>query len=114
MRKKLNRKFYDWVRENLNSMLFQKEAEKEQDLLQALEHIHTTALGVERIRKNLSLNTDEVVAWCKEKIASPDAVISRQGKNWYIETTDCVLTINAHSYTIITAHKKREGKYGEV
>lgn len=74
-------------------------------LLQNLDLIHTTPMGVERIRRNLSLNEEDVVAWCRDRIADPAAVIDRRGKNWYVNTADCVITVNAHSYTIITAHK---------
>lgn len=76
------------------------------ELLDNLEKIHTTELGLERIKKNLSPDTENVVAWCKEKIASEEADISRKGKNWYVTVSDCTITVNAYSYTIITAHKK--------
>lgn len=78
-----------------------------EELLNNLEEIHTTELGVERIRKNLNLSDVDVISWCKKQIASKDAKISRQGKNWYIEIGGNVITVNAKSYTIITAHKKR-------
>ena len=77
------------------------------DLLINLDKLHTTELGIVRIKKNLSLETDDVVEWCKEKIKSPSAVISRNGKNWYIDIDNSILTVNAHSYTIITAHMKK-------
>ena len=54
-----------------------------------------------------SLNTNDVVEWCKTKIQSMDARITRNGKNWYVDIDDSILTVNAHSYTIITAHKKK-------
>lgn len=76
------------------------------ELLVNLDRLHTTELGVARIRKNLSLDTEQVVDWCRSRIESPDAVITRNGKNWYADVGDCILTVNAHSYTIITAHKK--------
>lgn len=78
-----------------------------QELIMNLDKIHTTELGVLRIRKNLSLDTDDVVGWCKEKITLAKADITRNGKNWYVAVEDCRLTINAGSYTIITAHKKK-------
>lgn len=78
-----------------------------QELIMNLDKIHTTELGVLRIRKNLSLDTDDVVGWCKEKITLEEADITRNGKNWYVAVEDCRLTINAGSYTIITAHKKK-------
>lgn len=74
------------------------------NLLENLEKIHTTEMGVTRIRKNLSLDVDDVVAYCKERIKKPEAVITRKGKNWYVCVDGCILTINAYSYTIITAH----------
>lgn len=75
------------------------------ELLQNLNKLHTTKLGVERIKRNLSLDTEDVVDWCKIKINSPDAIIERKGKNWYVDIDDCILTVNANSFTIITAHK---------
>ena len=77
------------------------------DLLENIEKLHTTELGMQRIQRNLSLDTDEVVSWCKGKIEIPKASIIRKGKNWYVMIDDCEITINAHSYTIITAHKKQ-------
>lgn len=74
------------------------------DLITNIEKLHTTELGVQRIKKNLSLDTDDVIKWCKEAINQADIIIG-QGKNWYIYYQGIVLTVNAHSYTIITAHK---------
>jgi hypothetical protein len=67
--------------------------------------LHTTPLGVERIKRNLNLEADDVVEWCKQAVlnASADAV-TRKGKNWYVNGDGFILTINAHSHTIITAH----------
>ncbi|WP_446681750.1 DUF3781 domain-containing protein [Clostridium thailandense] len=75
------------------------------ELLQDLDKLHTTKLGAERIKKNLFLEVDDVVKWCSDKILSPYAIIVRKGKNWYIDIDDCKITVNAYSYTIITAHK---------
>lgn len=77
------------------------------ELLNYLEQLHTTELGVVRIKKNLSLDTDDVVAWCKDKINLPHAVITRKGKNWYVNVDGIIITVNAHSYTIITAHREK-------
>ena len=77
------------------------------DILDNLDKLHTTELGIVRIKRNLSLDTDNVVGWCKDKISSDNAVITRNGKNWYINIDACVLTVNAYSYTIITAHKEK-------
>ena len=51
----------------------------ENELLENLGRLHTTELGVIRIKKNLSLN---VIEWCKEKISLCNAEITRKGKNW--------------------------------
>lgn len=84
-----------------------KETSSTPELLNHLDKLHTTELGIERIKRNLSLDTDDVVAWCKDKISSADAIISRRGKNWYVTVDGIVITVNAHSYTIITAHREK-------
>lgn len=75
------------------------------DLIENINKLHTTQMGAERIRKNLSVETDDIVQWCRIKILDEGTLIERQGKNWYAYTAHCRITINAHSYTIITAHK---------
>lgn len=74
------------------------------ELLINLEKLHTTSLGVERIKRNLNLDAGDVVAWCRQVIENPGSHISRRGKNWYIKGNGCEITVNAYSYTIITAH----------
>lgn len=78
------------------------------ELLNNLDQLHTTELGVVRIKRNLSLDTDNVIEWCKTKINSANAVITRKGKNWYVNVDSCIITVNAYSYTIITAHKEKQ------
>ena len=75
------------------------------ELLENLDRLHTTELGVIRIKKNLSLNVENVIEWCKEKNSLSNAKIIRKGKNWYITIDNCIITVNAYSYTVITAHK---------
>ena len=75
-------------------------------LLKNLEKIHTTQLGADRICRNLKLAGIDAVDFCKQKIASGECKISRDGKNGYCETDSIVITVNANSYTIITAHRK--------
>ena len=67
-------------------------------------------MGVDRIRRNLSLDVDakDVVAFCCQKILDDKADITRQGKNWYVKIDDCIITVNAYSFTIITAHKRKK------
>lgn len=73
------------------------------DLLGNLDKIHSTELGIVRIKTNLALDDEDIVAWCKRKIETANDIV-RKGKNWYVSVDNFVLTINAHSYTIITAH----------
>lgn len=71
-----------------------------------IDKLHTIPLGVERILRNLSLdNQTDVVKWCKQKSQVTGALIKRQGKNYYIQVEGCVIMVNAHSFTIILAHK---------
>ena len=71
------------------------------ELLSNLDKIHTTELGVLRLKRNLELQTDDVVKWCVRKIKQADRIV-RKGKNWYVYVGDFVLTVNAGSYTVIT------------
>ena len=77
------------------------------ELLENIEKLHTTPMGIDRIRRNLRLGDDvkDVVEWCRQKILATDAIIIQQGKNWYVTIDGCEITVNAYSFTIITAHK---------
>ena len=76
-------------------------------MLTRIDELHTTPMGAERIKRNLSIDCDPV-QWCKAAILSPEAEITRQGKNYYIKAKGAVITVNAHSFTIITAHRKEQ------
>ena len=78
------------------------------NLLDNIGRIYTTPLGAERIARNLSLpaGTDSV-AYCIQKIQSPSCRITRNGKNFYCDVDGITITVNAHSFTIITAHKNK-------
>lgn len=73
-------------------------------LLENIEKLHTTELGAERIRRNLQLETEDVVEWCRARILDKNTELERIGKNWYALAGNCRITVNARSYTIITAH----------
>lgn len=73
-------------------------------MLRRIDELHTTPMGIDRIKRNLSIAADPV-QWCKAAILSPEAEITRQGKNYYIKAKGAVITVNAHSFTIITAHR---------
>lgn len=79
-----------------------------QILLQSLSQIHTTPMGVERIKRNLCLSERDVVTYCKEKIASPNCEITKRGKNYYCKIDDIIITVNSFSFTIITAHINKQ------
>lgn len=81
--------------------------DSDNELLKNLEQLHTTELGMARIKRNLSLDTDDVLEWCKAKINADNAVIMRKGKNWYVNADGCIIAVNAHSYAVITAHKEK-------
>ena len=66
-------------------------------LLDNIEKIHTTEMGIDRIRRNLKIDTVDVVAY-------KNCNIYKQGKNWYCEVENIKITINSYSYTVITAH----------
>lgn len=73
-------------------------------LLTNIDKLHTTEMGITRIKKNLKLDTDDVVNYCKNKIIDKNCHIYKLGKNWYCEINNIKITINSYSYTIITAH----------
>ena len=76
-------------------------------LLENIDKIHTTEMGIERIKKNLKLEIYDVVEYCKNRILNKNCKIYKKGKNWYCEIDNIIITINSYSYTIITAHIKR-------
>lgn len=73
------------------------------DLLLNIDRIHTTEMGILRIKKNLNIDTN-VVEFCKNIIHDKNCVCYKKGKNWYCEVNNIRITVNSHSYTIITAH----------
>jgi len=76
------------------------------ELLENINKVHTTQMGITRIKKNLELDTDDIVEWCKDKTLNAKEIVMN-GKNWYVDIGESIITINKNSYTIITAHKKR-------
>ena len=78
--------------------------ENKKVLIDNIDKLHTTEMGVDRIKKNLKLDIDDVVEYCKNKILNKNCNIYKHGKNWYCEIDNIKITVNSHSYTIITAH----------
>ena len=50
------------------------------ELIENIDKLHTTEMGIERIKRNLSLEIDNVIFWCKEKILTERRIIERKGK----------------------------------
>ena len=48
-------------------------------LLSNIDKIHTTSMGIDRIKKNLNINVEDVVCFCKNKILDKNFVC-RQGE----------------------------------
>lgn len=49
-------------------------------LLDHIDQLHTTDMGISRIEKNLKLDTDDVVLYCKNKVLDQKCNIYKQGK----------------------------------
>ena len=77
-------------------------------LLENLDKVHTTEMGVDRIKRNIEVDVDDIVAYCIDKIKQENALIERRGKNYYVRVDGIIITVNASSYTIITAHKEKK------
>jgi len=78
------------------------------ELINNINKIHTTKLGVSRIKNNLKIEGIDAVSYCKDIVLNKDSIITKKGKNYYCELNDIIITINSYSYTIITAHRKGE------
>ena len=78
------------------------------ELLENLEKLHTTELGIVRIKRNLGLKTDDVIGWCRDTILSAAKNIENEKSGENDGKSACTITVNAHSYTVITAHKEKK------
>ena len=47
-------------------------------LLSNIDKIHTTEMGIDRIKKNLKLDTNDVVEYCKNKVLEKNCNIFKQ------------------------------------
>ncbi len=77
------------------------------ELLTNIHKIHTTDLGIKRISKNLKIEDQNVVEYCIELIEDKNSIVTKKGKNFYVNIDNKELTINSSSFTIITAHIKK-------
>lgn len=74
-------------------------------LIENIDKIHTTEMGIGRIQRNLEIDV-EPVNYCISKLKQENSVVTKEGKNYYVNVDDCIITVNSSSFTIITAHKK--------
>lgn len=72
---------------------FKKKRRWIKNFISNMDRIHSTSLGILRIKRNLQLETEDTINYCK--------------KNWYCEIENIKITINTFSYTIITAHQMK-------
>lgn len=49
-------------------------------LLSNIDKVHTTEMGIDRIKKNLKIDTNDVVEHCKNKVLDKNCNIYKQGK----------------------------------
>ena len=75
-----------------------------EDLLNNINKLHTTKMGINRIKKNLNLDIDNIVDYCRNKIIDGNCTIYKNGKNFYCVIENIKITVNSFTYTIITAH----------
>lgn len=77
------------------------------ELINNIDKVHTTELGIERIKRNLNLERDDVVQYCVELIEDNSSTVTKKGKNYYVNSHNTEITVNSSSFTIITAHLKK-------
>lgn len=52
-------------------------------MLDNIDKIHTTEMGVDRIRRNLKIDTVDVVGYCKNKVLDKNCNIYKYSDNRY-------------------------------
>ena len=66
-------------------------------------------MSIERIKRNLDLNTQDVVERCKTKILDKRSSIIRKGNNRSVSIDDIIITVNTYSYIINNPAAERHG-----
>ena len=80
-------------------------------LIKNMNKIHTTNMGLDRIKKNLKLDNYDIIEYIKNIIKNKYTITYKKGKNYYCETDNTIITINSYRLYIITTHiKKKRGK----
>ena len=79
-----------------------------EELLSNIDKIHTTRLGISRIKNNLEVDDEDVVSYCIQLIKQDNSTVKKKGKNYYVNIDNKEITVNSSSFTIITAHIKKK------
>lgn len=74
-------------------------------LVEKIDKIHLTFLSEKRIKKNLRTDADDILLFCKTLITDKSSSVIKKGKNYYVSLNGITLTVNASTFTVITAHK---------
>ncbi len=89
------------------------------NLIKNINLIHTTEMGYQRIIKNIGVfdtniqkNRELILNFCKQIVKNSKSKTIIIGKNYYISNNNITLTINRHSFTIITA--KNTGNFNKI
>lgn len=68
-----------------------------------IDKIHTTDMGIDRIKRHLKINNN-VLDFIMKLIMNDNIYLYKKGKNYYVEINNTKITINSYNYSIITAH----------
>ena len=74
-----------------------------QTLFENRHRIHTTALGVTRIERNINRKVPDLIYYFEFVLSDKRCSVERIGKNYYCFFDGIRWTIHANSFTIITA-----------
>ena len=77
------------------------------ELIENIVKVHTTAMGIDRIRKNLGLEDIDIAAFCRSRILDKSAIITRRGKNWYVRINGCVIMEKKYSKELLEKYRDR-------
>ena len=61
--------------------------EEKQILLNSIDKLHTTEMGINRIKRNLKTDAADIVEYCRNKILDQNCHINRQGKTGIVKLT---------------------------
>ncbi len=76
-----------------------------EEILNNAEYIHATSMAALRINHNLKLDITNHVDWFIAIVKDEKNKIERKGRNYYITYNDAIITLNANSFTLLTAHR---------